>query len=370
MRLLALLLVPVLWGSSISTGGGALAARNVTQNVDYYVSKTGNDANGCTSGAQCLTLARALSLIPQVLQYQYVIHVGDGTYNEPIDTYGFIGVGMGSLPTGSGTHMTSIEILGNTTTPANVVFTGAAQCDSVFTSIGCMSGSGKIILHGLKLTGSNRNIVTCQNGVVEFNKVVIVQTGGPTINGLGFLAFGCRWNMEGDFTISGFDAPDPMPTGGAAIQMQQGSVGTINGGALLMTGPGVSGGADGTTCIALENGANSLVVTGFASATSITCNQVNNAFWIAANSVFEAAVATTVTLSNSGTPTNSYAILMSANGTFYMAFGANLVIDHWSTCFFAQGQSIMTQGEYGGSRSVTNCGTVSTLNDGSVLALY
>ncbi len=351
-------------------GPGLLPPRRPLSTVNFYIATTGDDSHVCSSASKCLTLAHVLTLVPQTLDRQYVINVADGTYAEPIDTSGFIGAGMGSLPSGGGTHTTFIEILGNISTPANVVFTGSVNCDSAFAATGCISGSAKVILEGLSITTGNRNGLECQNGVVELNKVNITQTGGPSLNGVTFLGFGCRWNMESDLTISGFDAPNPVPTGGIGIEMSGGSVGTIDAGTLTIIGPGTGNGGDGTTCITLDAGANSLVVTSFAGATVINCSNVNAGIWINENSVFTAAGPTDIILSQAATPTSSRAIQTFGQGVFYAGFGANLTVNNWTICYYANDNSLITQGRDGGTRTSTNCGTVSTPNDGSRIVLF
>lgn len=76
-----------------ATGGG------ISTPADVYVAKTGLDTNNCQIATPCLTIARAVSLIPQNVDKAYQIHIIDATpnltYAEP---WNLIGIQNGKDP--------------------------------------------------------------------------------------------------------------------------------------------------------------------------------------------------------------------------------------------------------------------------------
>lgn len=128
----------------------------------YYINAaTGSDSNPCSSASPCLTLAHALSLIPAVMAGKYTVNVADGTYAEPIDLSKF-------------TRSQQISIIGDTTTPANVVFSGAtSNCVTsdgfVLTANVCLIG-GWASLNGMAISsasGQGRAIFTSASSVLS-----------------------------------------------------------------------------------------------------------------------------------------------------------------------------------------------------------
>ncbi len=376
MRLLAFFLSAVCaFGQA---GPGLTAKLRAPATVNYYMSTGGSDSNVCSSASKCLTLAHVKTLVPQVLDGRYTINVADGTYAEPLDLSGFIGMGMGALSASpdAGTQTTYLKILGNTTTPANVVFNGSVDCDATFPAVGCFEGSGKVILSGLTATTAHRNGLECVGGVLELSKVIITMTGGPSSDNVGFLASGCRFNIEGDVTITGIDSPSPLPAGGIGIEVSAGSFGTLNNGTLTITGPGTGGGgmyaayADGTTGMTIDSAGASFLVTSFGGTTAISITQVNSGFWVAENGIFSALGATTITISNSSTPTSSFGIQTYGAGIWHAAFGPDLTVNHFTYCYYSHELGLIDHGRGGGSRTSTNCGTTSAADDNSKVLLY
>jgi hypothetical protein len=90
-----------------------------TQNLTFYVNpSTGNDDNNGSSGSPFKTIAKAVSMIPRIVNHDVKIYLADGNYSEGITLTGYVGCGK-------------IFILGNGDYPENVVIAGgiyAAGC--------------------------------------------------------------------------------------------------------------------------------------------------------------------------------------------------------------------------------------------------
>lgn len=108
-----------------STGGttpniSCASCGAVGSGTSYFINaSTGNDSNPCSSGSPCLTLAHALSILPTFLSGAYTINVANGTYAEGMDIGNVVCPSFGNPQANS-----YLQIIGNTATPANVVFTG------------------------------------------------------------------------------------------------------------------------------------------------------------------------------------------------------------------------------------------------------
>lgn len=344
-------------------GPGVLQPRRVPPTINYYVATTGSDTNPCTSASKCLTLAHVLTLIPQVLSANYIVNIADGTYAEPINTAGFIGSGS-TAGWGQGPYSTSIELLGNLGSPANVIFSGAAQCDATFEAGACIQGSATIVLEGLTVTTAQRNGITCYGGVVQYNSVIVTLTGGPTLASVGIDNLGCTWDVEGNLAVTGFDT-NTSPTGGLGIYNAHGTVGTLGAGTITITGPGGSTG-DGTVCWVEEYAPSGFAMLG--SSTNFTATGCNIGILLNDNSAFTAYASTgTITVTNTSTPTSSLGISTSGSAGFNVA-GAALVMNHWTTCIQAAANSVVDQG--GATRTLSNCGTNTNAIQGSQIILF
>lgn len=87
--------------------------RQSVANVTMYVDATnGSDSNDGSARRPFKTIGKAISMIPQVINHQYIINVAAGIYNEDVILNGFIGAGL----TGSGS---SIGIYGITLQASN-----------------------------------------------------------------------------------------------------------------------------------------------------------------------------------------------------------------------------------------------------------
>ncbi|MDA9539225.1 hypothetical protein ACM41_24300 [Bradyrhizobium sp. CCBAU 21362] len=114
----------------------------LTANRTYYVSTTGNDANdGLTPGTPFLTIQKALNVVYGTLDLggqTVTIQLTDGAYTQAAIIINGAQVGAGT-----------IRLIGNTTTPANVVVTGLNDNGMVF------NGPGSIFIDGMEVRAQN-----------------------------------------------------------------------------------------------------------------------------------------------------------------------------------------------------------------------
>ncbi|MES2137001.1 MAG: hypothetical protein V4502_08085 [Pseudomonadota bacterium] len=355
------LLAPLAFGQS---------ARSVTTpyhapaSVNFYIATGGSDSNPCTSASKCLTLAHALLLVPQTLDNNYTINVADGTYAEPINPSGFIGTGMYA-----GGRNTQLQILGNTTTPANVVFSGTVACTAEdtrdsFLSGACISGSANVKLNGLTITNGQRNGIACYNGNLELAKTVVTMTGGSGAASVGFDGLTCHALITDNVTVSGFDTTT-SPTGGLGFYVGRLSQISFLAGTLTVTGPGTgsSMSADGTIGIVVENEANFVVA---ALGTIATISGVQSGINLAANSSFsQFAGGMTMNISNgSTTPTSSIGVQVNNGSTFDWLSGT-ISIDHYSVCLQATVNSEAASSAT--TANFTNCTAHVTATGGQIV---
>ena len=219
-------------GSSCSPIAGSLPAAGAS--TTYYISTAGNDGNNCSVGAKCLTLAHVLGLIPGLVAQLYIINVADGTYAEPINLQGF----------GSSQQ---IDIVGNVTTPANVVFTGAVQC---VVSDGLAAGyasnvcnvNGWLKLSGVTITaasGQGRAVFTMDAGHTILAGNVVINCPGlaSANNSCVETALASTLEIYSPVTMNLTGAT----AAGNGIECNQGSetvfYGDVGNGALTITGP-------------------------------------------------------------------------------------------------------------------------------------
>jgi len=82
---------------------------STTENLTYYISTAGNDNNdGLTTDTSFATIAKALSMLPQIIDHTIMIYIANGEYNEDVNISDYVGVG-------------SIGIIGDTSRPRNVI---------------------------------------------------------------------------------------------------------------------------------------------------------------------------------------------------------------------------------------------------------
>ncbi len=89
-----------------------------TADLTFYVNpSTGSDENPGTSGSPFKTIAKAISLIPKIVNHNVTINLANGSYSEGITLSGYVGSG-------------SIIITGNTSNPENVVLSGQIKIET------------------------------------------------------------------------------------------------------------------------------------------------------------------------------------------------------------------------------------------------
>ncbi|MEW9838002.1 hypothetical protein [Mesorhizobium marinum] len=155
----------------------------------YYVRTDGNDANTGlvdSAGGAFLTVQKAIDVISGTLDlsiYDVTISVADGTYSGQIV--------LKSLTTGGG----MVFITGNTTTPANVLFSRAGD---VITATGPVTGVYKI--EGFKGTCSAGNMIAL--GYPCYLRLGVFTMGACNNRGIE-VSTGAAVYLDADWTIDG-----------------------------------------------------------------------------------------------------------------------------------------------------------------------
>lgn len=128
--------------ASSAAARGNLGVRDVlTANRSYYVRTDGSNSNtglANTSGGAFLTIQKAIDTVAalDLATFNVTINVADGTYTSTTTVNG--------AWLGSGT----VSVVGNTTTPANVIINPAGACFSV-------QAGGVLTVSGMELRGSS-----------------------------------------------------------------------------------------------------------------------------------------------------------------------------------------------------------------------
>jgi hypothetical protein len=132
---------------------GDTVPKATTANLAFYVNpSTGNDNNNGSSGSPFKTIAKAVSLIPQIVNHNVTINLADGSYSEGITLTGYMGSG-------------SITVSGNTGTPTDVVLSG---------QILIKENTIYVRVEGLQTTEADGYgfSLSCNPGTISLNKVV------------------------------------------------------------------------------------------------------------------------------------------------------------------------------------------------------
>lgn len=119
-------------------------------NANYYVATTGNDANSGIISSPWLTIQHAVNYVAQFIDlrgFTATINVADGTYTGAVVVSGpFVGQGQ-------------LQLLGDTTTPANCVIS-TTSADAIQVNNG-----GNLLVEGFKLaTATSGNCLSVLHG--------------------------------------------------------------------------------------------------------------------------------------------------------------------------------------------------------------
>ncbi|HEY2178833.1 MAG TPA: hypothetical protein VGH15_09655, partial [Caulobacteraceae bacterium] len=154
-RVLAASAVAITGSAAIGTGGTL-----------YVNASTGSDSNACTSsGAACLTIGHALSLIPPFVTGNYTVNIADGTYAECLN------IAHLTAPA----DITALIINGNTTTPANVLLTGQCTFGAIGVQTAGLTISAKVnvVVQGVKIAPT----AASQYGAIAFAGTSVALVG-------------------------------------------------------------------------------------------------------------------------------------------------------------------------------------------------
>ena len=114
---------------------GVLITSDVGTTENFYVATTGSDAADGSILTPWLTIQHALNHIASnISSGKIIIHVADGTYTEELVVYSFFGAVGAAENILHGPVV--VEILGNTTTPANVIVSGSGIAEATFNHYG------------------------------------------------------------------------------------------------------------------------------------------------------------------------------------------------------------------------------------------
>jgi len=111
--------------------------RNTTANLTYYVATTGsNSNNGLTVDTPFLTIAKATSLIPQIVNHTVTINIAVGTYAETVTISGYLGIGTINI---NGAAALTDEYL------VNAIYVSSCSIPISVTGIKCITTSADAV---------------------------------------------------------------------------------------------------------------------------------------------------------------------------------------------------------------------------------
>ena len=297
----------------------------------YYINaSTGSDSNTClASGTACLTLAHVLTLVPSTVPQNVTINVADGTYAEAVNIQGFA-------------PAQQINIVGDTTTPANVIFSGNVSCvadDAAYTTDVCNVG-GFLSLAGATITGTaTRGIFTTGKAKTILNAVVV---SGTTTYGLE-TSLTSSLELAGNLTVSGFSA--------AGLYGNQKSYTAVYAGTLTITGAG----SGGTTVGILLKGNASVDMHG--SSEGLAISAVQYGVYIVEHSQFTSGNGNTTafTITN-GSVSSSVAGVYAGELSLWDVNPGSLTVTKFGTCLLADGNALIVQRNYTNTSCSTSTG--------------
>lgn len=165
-----------------------LLGNNTTTNL--YVAKTGSDSNPGTSALPFLTIQAAIDYVAAGLfPGNVIINIGDGTYSENIIAKGMMGkttyatTGSTTIPLGQ----SMITLLGDATTPGDVIIVGSGAGAATFSMENCHT---QYTVNGVEM----RNVSTKPAFYVSGYQSQLTVTNVSSSLVLGFMtvAFGAR----------------------------------------------------------------------------------------------------------------------------------------------------------------------------------
>jgi len=302
---------------TVAAGSGAGLP---TSAVTYYVASTGSNSNDClTVPTACLTLAHVVGLVSSVVPVNYTIHVADGTYAEAVSIQGFA-------------PAQQISVIGNTTTPANVVFSGSVACvvsDGSYTAEVCNSG-GWLNLQGVTLTGAaTRGIFTSRGRTVLAN---VVQSGVTTY---AIETAQGTVEMNADVTASNWT--------GYGVYNTQKSMFQLYTGTLTLTGPGSS--STGVGIVQKEQSLFSIHGNATASTATFSISEVNYCVYQTEQSEFVNTNGNfgAMTCSNASAGTATAGIYSGTLSNWFANPSGGITVNNFNTCWYADGNSFVAQ---------------------------
>lgn len=150
--------------------------------INFYVATTGSDSNnGRTISTPFLTIEKALNSVPMLIPGVYAVNIADGTYTLSAE-YEFKSIVARS---GNTDNSTVVKVIGNITTPANVVIRAATSTTNLFKT---KSKSLLVDFDGITFSTCN-NGISVDGGLAILRAVNIDQYRGSAISvsNFGFL---------------------------------------------------------------------------------------------------------------------------------------------------------------------------------------
>jgi hypothetical protein len=181
------------------TAGGSSGRALLTANRTYYVRKDGNDSNSGlvdNAGGAFLTIQKAIDTVSSIdcSTYQATIQVRSGTYSESLLLRPWIGL----LPP---------KLIGDETTPTNVVISGATSITNAVPGCTWRIGGFSVVASAYGVWAENGGILiidgNMNHGASTFIQLVAVSQG--------------RINVTANYTISGAAAVHAYSTYGGNV---------------------------------------------------------------------------------------------------------------------------------------------------------
>lgn len=312
--------------------------------VNYYVnaSSGSNSNDGLSSGAAFATIAKAISMLPAIMLGPCTINLANGTTYDPIKVVGI-----------TNSRDSFLRIIGNTTTPNNVITTGtvtAVHDDSWSGTTGALiSGNVFVELSGLQVKGATggESIIAIRRGAW----VILDRCNGTTVSGtvqdaISVSDSGSMCEIQGNCTFSNFIA-----RGLDCIHNAEATQSVA--GLLTLTGPG----GTNPTAIGVHGFAGGGYVD-YNGNCNITATGVQFLVQLGVHGRFQSRGAScTLTGTNASVPAGSAVIQTTDFATF--SFRGTITADKFTWRFWANSHSYIEHGYNGGAaegRNITNTG--------------